>query len=268
MTREPARLSVPARAGVEVARADFDRADSLAKAVAGVERVFLLTAPAAAVPEHDQALIEAARLSGVGKVVKLSAVRGRRPGEAGAPDSVEGPSDWHVPGERALAASGLAWCALRPSSFASNALGWAAAIRAGEPVPNMTGTGAQGVVDPRDVAAVAVEALLTDRYDGAAHTLTGPELLSVPDQVAQLADELGRPIGTVDVPPGGIRRQMLAAGYGPSVADSVVGSYQLVRDGGNAVVTGDVERILGRPARTFRAWARDHRAAFLPGVGG
>lgn len=72
-----------------------------------------------------------------------------------------------------MAASGLAWSALRPTSFASNALHWAEAIRADEPIPNLTGTGAQGVVDPRDVAAVAVGALLTDEHDGAAHTSLG-----------------------------------------------------------------------------------------------
>ncbi len=259
MTREPARLRLPEGALIDVVQADFERADSLASAVAGVDSVFLLTAPGAggSVAEHDLAMIQAARASGVRKVVKLSAIGGK----ADHADNL--PSPRHRAGEQALVASGLTWSALRPSSFASNTLSWADAIRAGNPVPNMTGTGAQGVVDPRDVAAVAVEALLTDEHDGATHTLTGPELLSVPDQVAQLATELGRTITTVDVPPHAVRQQLVRAGFDPSVADSAVDGYQLVRDGGNAVVTDDVERILGHPARTFRVWAHDHRTAFV-----
>jgi uncharacterized protein YbjT (DUF2867 family) len=172
------------------------------------------------------------------------------------------PSDWHALGEQALAESGLDWTVLRASSFASNALRWAPVIRAGESVPNVTGIGAQGVVDPRDVAEVAVEALLGDDHHGAAYTLTGPETISVPEQVAQLADLLGHPIGTVDIPLEAVREQTLAAGFDASVAEVAVRGAQLVRDGGNAVVTDDVRRVLGRPARSFRTWARDHLDAF------
>ncbi|GAA5003731.1 hypothetical protein GCM10023257_55890 [Streptomyces hyderabadensis] len=121
----------------------------------------------------------------------------------------------------------------------------------------------QGVVDPRDVAEVAVEALLDDEHDAAAVTLTGPDLISVPDQVAHLSELLGRPISTVDIPLDVAREHMLANGLHPSVVDVAVRGFQLVRDGGNAVVTDDVERILGRPARSFRTWARDQRGAFL-----
>jgi uncharacterized protein YbjT (DUF2867 family) len=234
-------------------RADFDDPASLRPAVLGVDTVFLLTAPGARVPDHDHAMISAAAEAGVRKVVKLSAVGGNG-----------SPAQWHAPGEQALEGSGLAWTVLRPSAFASNALAWAGPIQAGDPIPNMTGAGAQGVVDPRDVAEVAVEALLHDEHDGATYTLTGPELVSVPDQVAQLAEVLGRPLTTVDVPP----EALLNHGLDPSVAEMAVRGQYLVRAGGNALVTDDVARVLGRPARTFRTWAADHRTAFeLPKSG-
>ncbi|MEQ0558361.1 NAD(P)H-binding protein [Amycolatopsis sp. NEAU-NG30] len=251
MTRDVARLPSH-EAKVEVVRADFEAPETLRAAVDGVDAVFLLTAPGSWVPGHDLAMIDAARAAGVRKVVKLSAVGGG-----------SGPAGWHAPGEEALAAGGLAWTALRPSSFASNTLRWAAAIRAGEPVPNLTGTGTQGVVDPRDVAEVAVAALLGAEHDGTVLTLTGPGLVSVPDQAAQLSEILGLPISTVDVPLETAREQLLAAGLDPSVADVAVQGSRLVREGGNAVVTGDVQRVLGRPPRSFRTWALDHRGAFL-----
>jgi uncharacterized protein YbjT (DUF2867 family) len=256
MTRDPARLP----AGVEAVRADFDDPGSLTPAVAGVESVFLLTAPGASVPAHDLAMIEAADAAGVRKIVKLSAIGGGEPGAG--PDTR--PSDWHDPGERALAAGEAAWCALRPSGFASNALRWADAIRSGGPVPNLTGSGAQGIVDPRDVAEVAVRALVSDELDGTAPTLTGPAPISVPGQVAVLAEVLGSRIETVDVPPDDARRHMVAAGLDPSVVEVALRGQRLVREGGGNVVTDDVGSILGRPPRTFRAWAQDHRQAFLP----
>ena len=256
MTRDPMRLDA-VDGGPEVVRGDFDDPVSLRRAVRGVDAVFLATAPGARVAEHDLAMIDAALASGVRKIVKLSAI-----GESAAVRGA-GPADWHDLGERTLATSGLIWSALRPTWFASNALRWTEAVWADEPVPAPTGPGRQGVIDPRDVAAVAVQALLTDAVDGAAHTLTGPELLSAPEMVAQLGEELGRPLETVDVPLDVARHQLRAAGLHPAVVDVAVRGYRLVRDGGNAVLTDDVPRILGRPARTFRTWARDHRNAFL-----
>jgi uncharacterized protein YbjT (DUF2867 family) len=158
--------------------------------------------------------------------------------------------------------SGLTWTILRPSSFASNALRWAGPIRAGDPIPNMTGTGVQGVIDPRDVAEVAVAALTRPEHDGQTYTLTGPELLSVPGQTTQLGEVLGRTINTMDVPLDAAREQMLASGMDRAFVDVVINGAEFAREGGNAILTDDVERVVGRPPRTFRTWADDHRHAF------
>jgi hypothetical protein len=58
------------------------------------------------------------------------------------------------------------WTVLRPSSFASNCLHWTPSIHSGQPVPNLTGDAEQGVIDPLDVAAVAVEALTDPAHAG------------------------------------------------------------------------------------------------------
>ncbi|MCP2165653.1 SDR family oxidoreductase [Goodfellowiella coeruleoviolacea] len=254
MVRTPAKAAT-LPAGVEVVRADFTDPTSLVTAAEGATTVFLLTAPGPQVARHDTAMLTAARSAGVRKVVKLSAIG---TGDTSAAEV----GNWHLPGEQAVRSSGLAWTVLRPSSFASNALRWADAIRAGAPVPNPTGTGAQGVIDPRDVAEVAARALTSADHDGHVHTLTGPELLSVPDMAAQLGRVLGRAIDTVDLPLERYREQLVAAGLAPAFVETAVSGARLVARGGNAVVTGDVERVLGRPARTFAAWAQDHRAAF------
>ncbi len=250
LTREPARASVPA--GVQVVRGDFGDRDSLETAADGVTALFLLSAPGPSLAAHDLAMLAAARTAGVRRVVKLSAI-GTGEGRVGS---------WHLPGERAVRESGLEWTLLRPSAFASNTLGWAAQIRTGEPVPNLMGTGAQGVIDPRDVAEVAVRALTTADLTGEVRTLTGPEPLSVPDQAARLEKVLGRTVTCVDVPLDTARRQMLAAGTDPAFADVVIDGAGYVHAGRNATITDDVEWILGRPPGNFDAWARDHRAAF------
>ncbi|MEV4628783.1 NAD(P)H-binding protein [Micromonospora sp. NPDC049523] len=254
MTR--ARAGQPLPPGADVVRADFDDPDSLRRAVTGVRTVFLLTAPAVPTPDHDLALLAAARSAHVGAVVKLSAIgTGERFGTATV-------GAWHQAAEDAVRASGMAWTVLRPSSFASNCLHWASMIRAGQPVPNLTGEGTQGVVDPRDVAQVAVAALTDPVHAGKTYTLTGPELLRVSDQATQLAAVIGRPVVTADLSPTAARQQLLASGMPPAAVEATTVGSAWTRAGHNATLTDDVKKVLGRPPATFRSWAQRHREAF------
>lgn len=251
MTRNPEGANLPA----EVIRADFDDRDSLDRAVTGADAVFLLNAPGPWIERHDLAMLDAAGANGVGKVVKLSAIG------TGENTAVRA-GRWHLPGERALRVGEAAWTILRPSSFATNTLRWAAMVRAGQPVANLTGNGAQGVIDPRDVAEVAVAALTTPDHAGRTYTLTGPELLSTPDQVEILRKVLGRPVEIVDVPLDVAMERMIAAGQEPEFAEGAMRGQRLIAEGGNARLTTDVATVLGRTARTYATWAEDHRAAF------
>lgn len=251
MTRNPEGANLPA----EIVRGDFDDRDSLDGAVAGADAVFLLDAPGPWIERHDLAMLDVVRSHGIGKVVKLSAI--------GTGEDTELRSGgWHFPGERALHAGEAAWTILRPSSFATNTLQWAFPIRAGRPVANLTADGAQGVIDPRDIAEVAVAALTTPDHVGRTYTLTGPELLSTPDQVEILRQVLGRPIDIVDVPLEAAKEQMIAAGRDPEFAEGAMRGQRLVAEGGNARLTDDVATVLGRTARTYATWADEHRAAF------
>ncbi|MBU2662287.1 NAD(P)H-binding protein [Actinoplanes bogorensis] len=225
VTRDPARMR--ARAGL-----------TISTGIEPADAIYLVAPPGPEIPEHDLANIRAAIGLGIKRIVKLSAI--------GTPDHPVRETQlgsWHQPGEAAVRASGRSWTILRPTTFASNSLAWADDLREGRPIPNFWGDGRQGVVDPADVAAVAAAALTSDAHDGQTYTLTGPELITVPEQVAVLGEILGVKATAVDT---------------PSEAEGA----RLVREGGNAVVTGDVERILGRRPATFRAWAEANRARF------
>jgi uncharacterized protein YbjT (DUF2867 family) len=257
MARNPGALR--AEPGVDLVRADFDDPASLAAAVADVRAVFLLTAPTSPTPRHDLAMLETARSAGVTTIVKLSAIG---TGETIGDNKTVGA--WHLQAEQAVRSSGMAWTVLRPSSFASNVLRFAHMINAGQPVPNMTGTATQGVIDPRDVAAVAAEALTTPGHAERTYTLTGPELLSVPEQAVILESVLDRPVTTVDLPLDVAREQMLRHGTGQAAADAAITGMTWARAGHNAILTEEVPRILGRPATAFTTWVRDHQDAFRP----
>lgn len=252
MTRDPAR--VPPAPGVEPVRADFTDPAGLAAAVAGVEAVFLVTAPPVPTAEHDLALLDAARRAGVDRVVKLSAIG---TGDRIGPDEV---GTWHRVAEEALQASGIAWTVLRPSSFASNVLG------IGAPAFDLTGPAKQGVIDPRDVAAVAVEALTGPGHASRTYTLTGPELLTFRDQLDVVERVLGRPLPSVEEPLDAARTRMLGFGMPTAAVDAVLTGIAWARAGHNAVLTDDVRQVLGRPPGSVDLWTRDHRDSFRPAL--
>ncbi|MEV4124862.1 NAD(P)H-binding protein [Nocardia sp. NPDC049707] len=253
MTRNPERTRVPAE--VEVIRGGYHDLDSIAAAMTGADAAFLVGVLGPDDAETDRALVRTARDVGVRRIVKLSAIG------TGDPE-VGRVGTWHMPGEQAVSQSGLEWTILRPSSFASNTLSWADAIRSSQPVPNLTGTGSQGVIDPRDIAAVAVEALVTPDHSGRIYTLTGPALLTCADQVTTLATVLGHPLDVVDVPEDVAREHMISSGMSPEFADGALAGQAYVRAGGNAILTDDVRRVLGRAPRSYAEWVADHAAAF------
>jgi uncharacterized protein YbjT (DUF2867 family) len=98
-------------------------------------------------------------------------------------------------------------------------------------------------------------------HDGRSHPLCGPEALGPADEVAILAEVLGRPLRYVEVTPSAAYRVMIDRGMPAELADAVVAKYATtlepeVPDPG-AVLRG----LIGTP-RTFRDWARDHVASF------
>jgi len=253
LSRDPAKAQVPP--GVETVRGHHRDRASVEAATAGAHTAFLVGVFGPDDAEHDRGLVEAAQAARVRRIVKLSAIGTGDPrlGVIGT---------WHQHGEEAVRASGLEWTVLRPSAFASNTLSWVPAVREGTPAPNMMGDGRQGVVDPRDIADIAVAALLDAGHSGRTYTLTGPETLSARQQAAVLGEILGRPVPLHDLSPQERREQLLASGLSETYADGLTTAARFLHEGGNDVVTEDVREVLGRPARTYREWAEDHREAF------
>ncbi|GAA3300089.1 hypothetical protein GCM10020218_091140 [Dactylosporangium vinaceum] len=136
MVRHPSKA---AALDCDVVIGDFDDPDSLAGALAGVDRLFLNSAGAVPVEgpqpmiRQQVAAIDAAVAAGVASIVKVS-VWGARPGGKLA----EG-AHWEI--EQHLRAAPVAATVLQPSGFMQNFLtGAAASIDAGE-VIGLGGTG-------------------------------------------------------------------------------------------------------------------------------
>lgn len=252
LVRDPARLSGP-HDHLEIVTGDLDVPATLAPAMDGVGRVFLL-APGPDVPAQDAAVIGAAADAGVEHVVMVSSLGAELGGIAGGRP--------HLPGEALLRESGLAWTLLHPSEFMTNTLWWRDTITGTGSIFVPTGTGRIGFIDPADIAAVAAHVLTTDGHHGRTYRLTGPAALTTADVAAHLADVLDRPVQHIDVTPEAFRAGMDQAGLPPALIEMQVEYCAAVRAGTVDIVTDDVPRLLGRPATDYLTWARAHATAF------
>ena len=233
----------------EVARLDLADPATLADALAGVRKVFLYAHPATAAD-----FAAAARQAGVEHVVLLSSGTVLAPGAAANPIAQQ-----HLAAERALDDAGLARTFVRPGYFATNSLRWQS-IRTDRVLRTAFPDATTAPVHERDIAAVAVHALLDDA-PAPAYPVLGPGPLTIRDQVAAIATALGEPVRLEQIDVDSYRAELR-----PQLPEPVIDL--LFAAGGSvlplsAEVAADaVPQLLGRPALTFAAWAREHADDF------
>lgn len=240
--------------GVRVVVGDPSRPASIAPVLDGVEAI--LVSPRA-VGGATAELLALAAGRGATRVVVLSAVTVAFP--VGDPRFA---GEFRA-AEDAARASGLHATMLRSTDYDANALAWAPQIRATGFVRGAYRDAITSPIDERDVAAVAVRALLDPSHAGRSYLLTGPEPISQGDRVRLIGQAIGRDLAFEELRPEQVRAGMLAAGLPEDVPDRLLGSLaDYAKQPGPSSTT--VAEVLGRPARTFAQWAVDHGAAFQP----
>jgi uncharacterized protein YbjT (DUF2867 family) len=163
--------------------------------------------------------------------------------------------------ERLIEDSGLQWTFLRPGMLASNALfWWAPQIRSGDLVRWPLLSAPTAPIDERDIAAVAVRALCEDGHAGAEYVLTGPEGLSMLEQLSTIGRAIGRSLRIEEMSPEEARREWLPTWPEP-VVNMLLNAWAAAL-GQPAYVTSTVADVTGVPARTFLEWATAYAAQF------
>jgi uncharacterized protein YbjT (DUF2867 family) len=228
---------------VEVAAGELTDPASLGPALDGARGLFLLGGFA------TQELLAAARQAGVDRVALLTS----RCVVGGRPDNAI--TRMWLDAEDAVRSSGLGWTILRPSGFHSNALRWLPQLRAGDVVQAPWPEVAIASIDPADIAAVAAVALTEPGHEGTAPALSGPQALTPAEQIAVLADVLGRPLQYEPLADEDARAGMAADGTPAPFVDAL---FRFFSDGefDDTSVVDSVRAVTGREPGTFAEWAR------------
>lgn len=258
MVRSPkAAEALAALEGAEVVVGDFDKTETLAHALRGIERAFLLTSSSERAEDQQSNFVDMARRSGVEHIVKLSQW-------AASPDSPVRFLRYHAAVERKIRESEMAYTFLRPNLFMQGLLAFKEAIIGQGRFFAAIGNAKVSAIDVRDIASAAVAALVERGHEGKIYDLTGPEALSHREMAEKLSAALGRQIDFVDVPPGAMREALSAAGLPAWQADGLIEDYAHYSRGEAAEVTTGVRDATGRLPRTFDDFASDYARAFSP----
>ncbi|HEX2703761.1 MAG TPA: NmrA family NAD(P)-binding protein [Solirubrobacteraceae bacterium] len=252
LVRNPEKVADLSQAGVEVVEGDLEVPASIDAAMRGVSSVILVSL---AIPTQELNVVDSAGRAGVGHVVKITS-------KASA-DSPIARRRAQTQIEEGLIASGLGYTLLRNNVYMQNFLMLAPAIANTSSFGANTGDGQAGLIDSRDVAAVAA-AIATNPapHNGMTYWPSGPESLSYADTAAILSKALGRPIGFHPLTDEEQKQAMVSAGVPEQIAQMNAQALALLAEGDSDWVTDDVTTILGRPARSFEQFASDHADAF------
>ena len=240
------------QAQVELVEGDLDDPATIDAALRDVKAVVLVSP---AVPVQELNVIDSAARAGVAHVVKITS-------KASA-DSPIARRRWQTEIEAGLIASGLGYTLLRNNAYMQNFLALAPAIAKTNSFASSVGTGRVGLIDARDVAAVAAEvAAAPAAHVGKTYWPSGPELLSYSDVAAVLTKVLDRPISYRQRTFEEDKQAMIQAGVPGPIAVMNAQAFSLTAEGDAAWITDDVPTLLNRPARSFEQFATDYAAAF------
>jgi uncharacterized protein YbjT (DUF2867 family) len=252
LVRDTAKAKALAEAGAEVAVGDLDVPASLDEATTGVETVVLVSP---AVPAQELNVIRSAARAGAGHVIKATS-------KASA-DSPIARRRWQAEIEAGLAASGIPHILLRSNAYMQNVLMLVPAIAKTSSFGSVAGKGRTGMVDARDVAAVAAKiAASPAAHAGQTYWLSGPELISNYDVAAVFSKLLGRTITYRELTFEENKDAMIRAGVPAPIAEMNAQAFSLTAKGDAEWITDDVPSLLGRPARSFEQFAADHGTTF------
>ena len=252
LVRDPEKATALAQAGADVAVGDLDVPATIDAAMRGISAVVLVSP---AIPAQELNVVASAAGAGVGHVVKITS-------KASADSPIARRRD-QTEIENGLIASGLGYTLLRNNAYMQNFLMLAPAIAKTSSFGSSAGEGRVGMVDTRDVAAVAAQiAASAAAHRGKTYWPTGPESLSYAEAAVVLSKVLGRPVTFHPLTFDEQKQAMIDVGVPGHIAEMNAQAVTLFAQGDSDWVTDDVPLILGRPARTFELFVADHAAAF------
>lgn len=256
MVRRAERAPKTYGPGIDYVVADFDDEPSLRRALGGIDRAFLVTPSSEKVEDQQLRFVQLAAEARVKHIVYLSQL-------GAAAGSALRFLRYHGVVEDALRASGMAFTMLRPNQYMQSLAAFKSTIAKEGRIYAPIGDARLSIIDVRDIAAVATEALSGPDHENRSYDLTGPESLTHSEIAAQLSAALGKPVEFIDITGDMLLNALVSQGFPEWQAAGIVEDYESYHRGEAAQISPAVKEVTGRPATTFARFLEDHKDLFL-----
>jgi uncharacterized protein YbjT (DUF2867 family) len=242
---------------VQVVQLDYDKPDSLAVALKGVDKLFLLTPFQSNMVDLTSNLVSEAKKAKVKYIAKQSVMG------ADAEPGIT-PGRLHRQAEKIIEESGIPFTFLRPNFFMQNFVNYYSnLIRSQGAFYIPAGDAKVSFVDVRDIAGVAVKSLINDNQQkGRAYNITGGEALSYGQAAEILSKAVGKKINYVNVTDQDARKGMKDMSMDEWTIKSMIELFEITRAGYVSEISPIVEQVTGNKPITFSQFANDYAGSF------
>ena len=253
IVRSAAKAADLAARGVQIRVADYEQPASLVAALAGVDKLLLISSSEIGrrAAQH-RAVIDAAKAARVSLLAYTSVLHADR--------STLGLAEEHRQTEQMLKASGVPTVLLRNGWYSENhAAGIPAALAHGA----LFGASADGRIASaarRDYAQAAAAVLLRDGQAGQVHELAGDDAWTLAELAAEISRQSGKTIMPRNLPKADYEAALLGAGLPAPVAALIADSDAQAAGGALFDDGRQLSRLIGRATTPLSATV----AAFLP----
>ena len=237
LVRSPAKAT---DLGVAAREADYDRADTLDRALAGIETLLLISGPTVGVRvAQHRSVIDAAKRAGVTRIAYTSVLHGDRSPLDIAAD--------HRATEAALKSSGLPHTLLRHGWYTENYIASISSALAHGALLGSAGDARISSATRADYAEAAAVVLTTTGHEGRTYELAGDAAWTMSDLAAEISRQSGRTVPYRDLPPAEYAAILSGAGVPDAFANAIAGWDVAASQGALFDDSRQLSRLIGRP---------------------
>ena len=227
--------------GVQVRRMDYADATSVAEALKGARKVLLISGnEVGRRVEQHRTVIEAANAENVELVAYTSIANADTTGMKLAAE--------HQATEAILQESGVPFVLLRNGWYLENYTDQLPGTLAQGAIAGSAGEGRVSAASRADYAHAAAAVLVADDQAGRIYELGGDEPFTMAELAAEISAAAGTPVSYQDLPPQEYAGMLTGFGVPEAFAEILADSDLGIARGDLLVSSGDLRKLIGRPA--------------------
>lgn len=239
----------------EIITGDLADKQSLAEALKGIEKAFLLTNSSEQAEELQLNFVNAAHEAGVKHIVKLSQF-------AAEVNSLVRFLRYHAKVENRIKELGIDYTFLRPNLYMQGFLAFKDSIKKDGVFYASVGDARVSIVDTRDIAAIAARSLTEEGHENKIYNITSPQSLTHYEIAEIFSEVLDKKISFINVTDEQMAGALKAAGFPDWQVGGLIEDYAHYARGEASEVYDTVKEVTGTEAITFNRFAQDYKGLF------